>query len=58
MWTGLCLTLPLFLLSMGRDFGLWGAWSHATWVNYLMFAMATPVQFYVAWPFIVARSAP
>ena len=40
------LTLPLFVLSMGRDFGLWGQWAHASWVNFLMFAMATPVQFY------------
>ncbi len=40
------LTAPLFLLSMGRDFGLWGQWSHAPWVNYLMFAAATPVQFF------------
>ncbi|TWU04286.1 heavy metal translocating P-type ATPase [Stieleria varia] len=38
-------TVPLFILSMGRDFGLWGQWSHADWVNYLMFAMAIPVQF-------------
>ncbi len=44
---GLVLTLPLFVLSMGRDFGLWGPWAHADWVNWLMFALATPVQFYV-----------
>lgn len=47
MWTGIVLTVPLFLLSMGRDFGVWGAWAHAGWVNYLMFALATPVQFFV-----------
>ncbi|WP_220498152.1 heavy metal translocating P-type ATPase [Rhodopirellula sp. JC639] len=47
MWLGVALTLPLFVLSMGRDFGLWGPWAHAGWVNYLMFALATPVQFYV-----------
>lgn len=45
---GLLLTIPLFVLSMGRDFGLWGAWADADWVNWLMFAMATPVQIYVA----------
>ncbi len=42
----LLLTVPLFVLSMGRDFGLWGQWADASWVNFLMFAMATPVQFY------------
>lgn len=47
MWLGVALTVPLFILSMGRDFGLWGAWAHASWVNYLMFALATPVQFIV-----------
>ncbi|MEM6468123.1 MAG: heavy metal translocating P-type ATPase [Planctomycetota bacterium] len=44
---GLALTVPLFILSMGRDFGLWGAWAAADWVDFLMFAMATPVQFWV-----------
>jgi Cu+-exporting ATPase len=47
MLLGVALTLPLFVISMGRDFGVWGPWSHATWVNYLMLALATPVQFYV-----------
>jgi Cu+-exporting ATPase len=47
MMIGIGLTLPLFILSMGRDFGLWGPWANANWVNYLMFALATPVQFYV-----------
>jgi len=45
--TGLAFTIPLFLLSMARDFGLLGQWSHAPWVNWLMWALATPVQFYV-----------
>ncbi|MFQ5577279.1 MAG: copper-translocating P-type ATPase, partial [Anaerolineae bacterium] len=36
---------------MARDFGLLGAWAHAPWVNWLMFALATPVQFYVAWDY-------
>ncbi len=44
---GLVFTVPLFILSMGRDFGVWGHWAHAAWVNWLMFALATPVQFYV-----------
>ncbi len=38
---------PLFLLSMARDFGLLGAWAMDPWVNVLMGALATPVQFYV-----------
>jgi len=45
--TGIAFTLPLFLLSMGRDFGLLGAWAMQPWVNWLMLALATPVQFYV-----------
>ena len=45
---GLALTIPLFLLSMGRDFGLLPmTWAHAPWMNWLLFALATPVQFYV-----------
>lgn len=47
------LTVPLFVLSMGRDFGVWGQWSHAPWVNYLMFALAVPVQFYCGSEFYV-----
>ncbi|NDJ78185.1 MAG: copper-translocating P-type ATPase [Chloroflexi bacterium] len=44
---GMLFTLPLFVLSMGRDFGVWGAWAQAAWVNVLFWALATPVQFYV-----------
>ena len=43
---GVAFTLPLFLLSMARDFSLIGMWSHAAWVNWLFFTLATPVQFY------------
>ncbi|BCS97957.1 copper-exporting P-type ATPase A [Desulfoluna limicola] len=43
---GLTLSLPLFLMSMGRDFSLLGGWSHAVWVNWFFFLLATPVQFY------------
>jgi Cu+-exporting ATPase len=49
--TGLVFTLPLFILAMGRDFDLWGPWAHQPWVNWLMAALATPVQFYVGWQY-------
>jgi P-type Cu+ transporter len=57
-WTrlivGLIFTLPLFLFSMGRDFGLWGHWSHASWCNWMMLALATPVQLFVGWDYYVS----
>jgi len=43
---GVLFAFPLFVLSMGRDFGILGQWSHAAWVNWLFFCLATPVQFY------------
>jgi P-type Cu+ transporter len=43
---GIVFTTPLFVLSMGRDFGFFGQWSHASWMNWLFLALATPVQFY------------
>jgi Cu+-exporting ATPase len=36
---------------MGRDFGLIGQWSHAPWVNWMFWALATPVQFYTGWDY-------
>ncbi|NIT40507.1 MAG: cation-transporting ATPase PacS, partial [Gammaproteobacteria bacterium] len=48
---GVIFTVPLLILTMGRDFGLFGAWSHAAWVNYLLWALATPVQFYTGWDY-------
>ncbi|MDO9528163.1 MAG: heavy metal translocating P-type ATPase [Syntrophales bacterium] len=50
---GVLFTLPLFLLSMGRDFNLLGIWSHAVWVNWLFLGLATPVQFYTGWDYYV-----
>jgi Cu+-exporting ATPase len=47
LFIGLLFTLPLFTLSMSRDFGLLGSWAHQSWVNWLMLVLATPVQFYV-----------
>ncbi|MBN2123456.1 MAG: copper-translocating P-type ATPase [Deltaproteobacteria bacterium] len=50
---GLLFTVPLFLLSMGRDFRLLGPWAHAPWVNVLLLFLATPVQFYTGWDYYV-----
>lgn len=50
---GLIFTVPLFIMSMGRDFGLLGPWAHGLWVSWLFFVLATPVQFYVGWDYYV-----
>jgi Cu+-exporting ATPase len=50
---GILFTLPLFILSMARDFGLVGEWASALWVDWLFFFLATPVQFYVGWDYYV-----
>ncbi len=64
---GLIFTIPLFLLSMGKDFGLLPSFVYAPimgvmvpgmrqaqpWFNWVMLALATPVQFYVGWQYYV-----
>ncbi len=50
-WWGLVFTVPLFVISMGRDFELLGEWASASQVDWLLLALATPVQFYVGWSF-------
>jgi P-type Cu+ transporter len=62
---GLAFTIPLFLLSMGMDFGLLPSFFYSPdmtmagmrggrwWFNWLLFALATPVQFYVGWQYYV-----
>ncbi len=50
---GLLFATPLFILSMSRDFGLAGAWTHAAWVNWFFLMLATPVQFYTGWDYYV-----
>ncbi|MFN8467889.1 MAG: heavy metal translocating P-type ATPase [Caldilineaceae bacterium] len=64
LMVGIAFTIPLFLLSMARDFGLLTAFfggmpgmlmvmpgmaptMAAPWFNWLLLALATPVQFYV-----------
>ena len=50
---GVIFALPLFVLSMARDFSLIGTWSHAAWVNWFFWALATPVQFYTGWDYYI-----
>ncbi len=61
---GLIFTVPLFLLSMSKDFGLLPdfVYSNTTmagmrdtlpWFGWLMLALALPVQFYVGWQYYV-----
>lgn len=51
---GLVFTIPLFLLSMGRDLGLLPPQlAEAPWLDWVMLALATPVQFYVGWDYYV-----
>jgi Cu+-exporting ATPase len=61
---GLIFTVPLFVLSMSKDFGLLpdfvysgmnmgGMREAQPWFNWLMLALAAPVQFYVGWQYYV-----
>jgi len=62
---GLIFTVPLFLFAMARDFNLLPAMFYemapmdgmqaapAAWTNWLMLALAAPVQFYVGWQYYV-----
>src|SRR5512147_2065347 len=61
---GLIFTTPLFLLSMGKDFGLLPSFFYSDmvmggmreaqpWFGWLMLALALPVQFYVGWQYYV-----
>jgi len=51
--TGLAFTIPLFLFAMALDLGLFGMGAKPAWTNWLMGAVATPVQFYVGWQYYV-----
>ncbi|NPV57193.1 MAG: heavy metal translocating P-type ATPase, partial [Anaerolineae bacterium] len=51
---GLIFSVPLFALSMSKDFGLLPmTMTHAPWLNWLMLALATPVQLVVGWQYYV-----
>src|SRR5262249_44493872 len=50
---GAVFTIPLLALSMARDLGLLGSWAFLPWFNYLLWALATPVQFYVGWDYYI-----
>jgi Cu+-exporting ATPase len=45
--TGIIFSLPLFVLSMSRDAGLFGGDINRTLFNLFLMLLATPVQFYV-----------
>jgi Cu+-exporting ATPase len=51
---GLVFTIPLFLISMARDLGLLPSQlAGAAWLDWVLLALATPVQFYVGWDYYV-----
>ncbi|MDO9264657.1 MAG: heavy metal translocating P-type ATPase, partial [Desulfosalsimonadaceae bacterium] len=50
---GAMFTVPLFVLSMGRDMGFFGHWSHGPVMNWFFLLLATPVQFYTGWDYYV-----
>lgn len=49
--SGLLLTLPIFLISMGKDFGIPILSDQGSWLNWLLWVLATPVQFIVGWDY-------
>ena len=51
---GLIFTIPLFIIAMAGDLGFLPMQvSHSSWLKWVMFALAAPVQFYVGWQYYV-----
>jgi P-type Cu+ transporter len=50
LWIGVALTAPIFLISMAMMLDLV---MFPPWINWVLFALATPVQFYVGWQYYV-----
>ncbi|HEX9117708.1 MAG TPA: heavy metal translocating P-type ATPase [Anaerolineae bacterium] len=48
LWTGVALTVPIFLLAMSMMLGLFPM---SPWLDWVLFVLATPVQFYVGWQY-------
>jgi Cu+-exporting ATPase len=54
---GLLFTIPLFALGMSHDLGfLPMEIAHSPWLPWVMWALATPVQFYVGWQYYVGAA--
>ena len=54
LFTGILFTVPLFLMAMARDLGFVpGMVAHSPAYNWVLFALASPVQFYVGWQYYV-----
>lgn len=66
LFIGALFTVPLFFLSMGKDFGLLPDFVYTSrtphmdgmleahwWFNWVLLVLATPVQFYVGWQYYI-----
>jgi Cu+-exporting ATPase len=53
LWVGIAFSLPVLVLSMGRDFGLLGSLGRAPWLDAVLLGLATPVQLVTGWGYYV-----